>query len=183
MKAKVPRNFKSPDMDRYDGTIDPKHHFSNFKSRRYLADVSDATRCKAFPMTLTKAAMKWFDSLPPKSVTSFEDLSCKFLMRFSIQKDKIKHVPSLLGVKQEVREPLRDYMKRFNKTCLEIQDLPTEAVIMVLVNGLREGPFFQSISKVVFVYKDRTLRHGHRDTKPCLSKETWTKTVCPKTLN
>ncbi|XP_016192975.1 uncharacterized protein LOC107633896 [Arachis ipaensis] len=38
-------------------------------------------------------------------------------------------------------------MERFNKACLEIQDLPTEAVIMGLVNGLREGPFSQSISK------------------------------------
>ncbi|XP_029144876.1 uncharacterized protein [Arachis hypogaea] len=113
----------------------------------YLADASDATHCKAFPTTLSKAAMKWFDSLPPRSVTSFEDLSRKFLMRFSIQKDKVKHALSLLGVKQEVGEPLRDYMERFNKACLKIQDLPTEAVIMGLVNGLREGPFSQSISK------------------------------------
>ncbi|XP_052107466.1 uncharacterized protein LOC107457900 [Arachis duranensis] len=38
-------------------------------------------------------------------------------------------------------------MERFNNACLEIQDLPTEAVIMGLVNGLREGLFSQSISK------------------------------------
>ncbi|XP_072084714.1 uncharacterized protein [Arachis hypogaea] len=134
-------------MDLYDRTTDPKHHLSNFKSWMYLADASDATRCKTFPTTLTKAAMKWFDSLPPRSVTSFDDLSRKFLMRFSIQKDKVKHAPSLLGVKQEIGEPMRDYMKRFNKACFDIKDLPTEAVIMDLVNGLREGPFSQSISK------------------------------------
>ncbi|XP_016195741.1 uncharacterized protein LOC107636766 [Arachis ipaensis] len=113
----------------------------------YLADASDATRCKAFPTTLTKAAMKWFNSLPPRLVTSFDDLACKFLTRFSIQKDKVKHAPSLLEVKQEAREPLRDYMESISKACLEIQDLLTEAVIMGLVNGLREGPFSQSISK------------------------------------
>ncbi|XP_057746852.1 uncharacterized protein LOC130966103 [Arachis stenosperma] len=128
-------------MDFYDGTTDPKHHLSNFKSRMYLADTSDATRCKAFQTTLIKAPMKWFDNLPHRSVTSFDNLSRKFLMRFSIQKDKVKHALSLLGVKQEVREPLRDYMERFNKECLEIQDLPTETVIMGLINGLREGPF------------------------------------------
>ncbi|XP_057739708.1 uncharacterized protein LOC130956722 [Arachis stenosperma] len=146
MRAKVPRNFKSPDTDLYDGTTDPKHHLSNFKSRMYLADASDATHCKAFSTTLTKAAMKWFDSLPLRSVTSFDNLSRKFLMRFSIQKDKVKHALSLLGVKQEVGKPLRNYMERFNKACLKIQDLPTEAVIMGLVNGLREGSFSQSIS-------------------------------------
>ncbi|XP_015943634.1 uncharacterized protein LOC107468787 [Arachis duranensis] len=143
MKEKVSRNFKSPDMDLYDKTTNPKHHLSNFKSWTYLADAFDATCCKAFPTTLTKAVMKWFDNLPPRSVTSFDDLSHKFLMRFSIQKDKVKHTSSLLGVKQEVGELL----ERFNKACLEIQDLPTEAVIMGLVNGLREGPFSQSISK------------------------------------
>ncbi|XP_020992599.1 uncharacterized protein LOC110278702 [Arachis duranensis] len=132
MWAKFLRNFKSPNMNLYDGTTDPKHHLSNFKSQMYLADGSDATRCKAFPTTLTKAAMKWFDSLPPK---------------FSIQKDKVKYAPSLLGVKQEVGEPLREYMERFNKACLEIQDLPNKAVIMGLVNALREGPSSQSISK------------------------------------
>ncbi|XP_016165322.1 uncharacterized protein LOC107607944 [Arachis ipaensis] len=38
-------------------------------------------------------------------------------------------------------------MEMFNKACLEIHDLPTEAVIMDLVNGLRERPFSHSISK------------------------------------
>ncbi|XP_057745321.1 uncharacterized protein LOC130963190 [Arachis stenosperma] len=94
-------------MDFYDRTTDPKHHLSNFKSQMYLADASDVTRCKAFPTTLTKAAMKWFDSPPPRSVTSFDDLSQKFFMRFSIHKDKVKHTLSLLGVKLEVGEPLK----------------------------------------------------------------------------
>ncbi|XP_025631324.1 uncharacterized protein [Arachis hypogaea] len=134
-------------MDLYDRTSDPSHHLSNFKSRMYLADASDTTRCKAFPNTLTKVAMKWFDNLPPRSITSFDDLARKFLTRFSIQKDKTKHAPSLLGVKQEVGETLRDYMERFNKACLEIQNLPTKAMIMGIVNGLKEGPFSQSISK------------------------------------
>ncbi|XP_025674266.3 uncharacterized protein [Arachis hypogaea] len=147
MKAKVPRNFKLHDMDLYDGTSDLSHHLNNFRSRMYLSDAFDATRCKAFPTTLTKATMKWFDSLSPRSVTSFDDLAKKNLTRFFIQIDKMKHIPSLLGVKQEVGKTLRDYMERFNKTYLGIQILPTEAIIMGLVNDLREGPFSQSISK------------------------------------
>ncbi|XLU45784.1 hypothetical protein S245_040598, partial [Arachis hypogaea] len=60
---------------------------------------------------------------------------------FSIQRDKAKHAPSLLGIKQGDQESLRSYIERFNKACLDIQSLPTEAVIMGLINGLREGPF------------------------------------------
>ncbi|XP_015932534.1 uncharacterized protein LOC107458848 [Arachis duranensis] len=92
-------------------------------------------------------AIKWFDSLPPRSITSFDDLAKKFLTRFSILKDNAKHAPSLLGIKQGDRESLRSYMERFNKACLDIQSLPTEVAIMRLINGLREGPFSHSISK------------------------------------
>ena len=147
MKTKIPKDFKLPDMILYDGTTDPNHHLSNFRSRMYLTDASDAVRCKAFPTTLTKTAIRWFDNLPPKSISNFDDLAKKFLARFSIQKDKAKHAPSLLGIKQGDRESLRNYMERFNKTCMDIQSLPTEAAIMGLINGLREGPFSQSISK------------------------------------
>ncbi|XP_016164719.1 uncharacterized protein LOC107607261 [Arachis ipaensis] len=143
----VPKDFKAPDMPPYDGTFDPSHHLSNFRSQMYLTDASDATHCKAFPTTLTKTAIKWFDSLSPRSITKFVDLAKKFLARFSIQRDKAKHALSLLGIKQGDQESLRNYMERFNKACLDIQNLPTEAVIVGLINGLREGPFSQSISK------------------------------------
>ncbi|KAL4350477.1 hypothetical protein AHAS_Ahas10G0145900 [Arachis hypogaea] len=147
MKTKIPKDFKLPDMTLYDGTTDPNHHLSNFRSRMYLTNALDAVRCKAFPTTLTKTAIRWFDNLPPKSISSFDDLAKKFLARFSIQKDKAKHAPSLLGIKQGDRESLRNYMERFNKTCMDIQSLPTETAIMGLINGLQEGPFSQSISK------------------------------------
>ncbi|KAL4316334.1 hypothetical protein AHAS_Ahas15G0274700 [Arachis hypogaea] len=66
-------------MDLYDGMTDRRHHLSNFKKRIYLADVSDATRGKAFLTTLTKAAMKWFvaclQSRSPALMTRLETSS------------------------------------------------------------------------------------------------------------
>ncbi|KAL4316042.1 hypothetical protein AHAS_Ahas15G0245500 [Arachis hypogaea] len=44
MKAKVSKDFKAPDMIPYDGTSDPSHHLSNFGSRMYLTEASDAIR-------------------------------------------------------------------------------------------------------------------------------------------
>ncbi|XP_057755623.1 uncharacterized protein LOC130974788 [Arachis stenosperma] len=147
MKAKISKDFKLLDMTLYDGTTDPGHHLSNLRSRMYLTDASDTVRYKAFPATLTKIAIRWFDNLPLRSISSFDDLAKKFSAKFSIQKDKTKHAPSLLGIKQTDRESLCNYVERFNKACLDIQNLPTEAAIMGLINGLREEPFSQSISK------------------------------------
>ncbi|KAL4286172.1 hypothetical protein AHAS_Ahas19G0059600 [Arachis hypogaea] len=42
MKAKVPKDFKAPDMTPYDGTSDPSHHLRNSRSRMYLTEASDA---------------------------------------------------------------------------------------------------------------------------------------------
>ncbi|KAL4276738.1 hypothetical protein AHAS_Ahas20G0237200 [Arachis hypogaea] len=94
MKTKIPKDFKLPDMTLYDGTTDPNHHLSNFRSRMYLTDASDAVRCKAFPTTLTNTAIRWFDNLPPKSISSFDDLAKKFLVRFSIQKIRLSTPPA-----------------------------------------------------------------------------------------
>ncbi|KAL4390812.1 hypothetical protein AHAS_Ahas03G0182500 [Arachis hypogaea] len=149
MKTKIPKDFKLPDMTLYDGTTDPSHHLSNIRSRMYLTDASDAVRCKAFPTTLTKTTIRWFDNLPPRSISSFDDMAKKFLAKFSIQKDKAKHAPSLLGIRQGERETLRNYMERFNKTCMDIQNLPTEAAIMSLINGLQEGPYSEGLPETI----------------------------------
>ncbi|XP_072090622.1 uncharacterized protein [Arachis hypogaea] len=53
-------------MDLFERTTDLRHHLINFKSRIYLADAFDVTRYKAFPTTLTKAVIEWFDSLPSR---------------------------------------------------------------------------------------------------------------------
>ncbi|KAL4396717.1 hypothetical protein AHAS_Ahas01G0119800 [Arachis hypogaea] len=84
MRAKVPKNFKSPNMDFYNGITDPCHYLSNFIIHMCLADASNVTQYKAFPTTLTKLAMKWFDNLPSRSVIIFDDLARSFLTRFSI---------------------------------------------------------------------------------------------------
>ncbi|MED6109589.1 hypothetical protein PIB30_035081 [Stylosanthes scabra] len=75
MQAEVPKNFKCPEMTLYDGSSDPRHHLSNFRSRM--------------------------------SIAYFDDFTKGFLTHFSIQKEKFKHAPSLLGVKQGGGESLR----------------------------------------------------------------------------
>ncbi|PWG75164.1 hypothetical protein DF186_14075 [Enterococcus hirae] len=83
----------------YDGISDFNYYFSNFRSRMYFTDVSDAVRCKVFLIIFTKTAIRWFDNLFLKFILNFDDLVKKFLVRFFIQKDKVKYVFSLLGIR------------------------------------------------------------------------------------
>ena len=65
MGTQPSKGFKSPsDMEPYDGSSDPQEHMDAFKSRMALAGVSDPIKCRAFPITLKKAALKWLNLLP-----------------------------------------------------------------------------------------------------------------------
>ena len=55
----------------------------------------------------------------------------------------------LFTVHQKDGESLKDYVKWFNQVVLEIEDLSDKMVIIVMMEGLRPGPLFDSLSKNV----------------------------------
>ena len=102
MSVKLLRGFKpSTDMEPYDGSTGPQDHMDTFKSRMALARASDPVRCRAFPITLKKAILKWFNSLPPRSINKFLDLQSRFLAYFTTRRFKLKLVTGLLGLSQQ----------------------------------------------------------------------------------
>ncbi|GJZ57866.1 reverse transcriptase domain-containing protein [Tanacetum coccineum] len=57
----------------------------------------------------------WFDSLDPKSVDGFEELSSKFLEEFSQQKRYDKDPTEINGIKRKPNEGLQAFMDRFKE--------------------------------------------------------------------
>ncbi|GJW89257.1 reverse transcriptase domain-containing protein [Tanacetum coccineum] len=62
--------------------------------------------CKMFRQTLSGSTRNWFDSLDPKSVDGFEELSNKFLEEFSQQKRYDKDPTDIHGIKRKPNEGL-----------------------------------------------------------------------------
>ena len=99
MSVKLPKGFKPPtDMEPYDGSTDPQEHMDAFKSRMALAGASNLVRCRAFPITLKKVALKWLNSFPLRSINKCSDLQSCFLAHVTAQRFKPKPVTSLLGL-------------------------------------------------------------------------------------
>ena len=140
MKTKIPKDFKLLDMTLYEGTTDPGHHLSNFRSRMYLTDTSDAVHCKAFPTTLTKTTIRWFDNLPPRSISSFDDMAKKFLARFSIQKDKAKHAPSLLESDKENGKPCTTTWKDSTRHAWTYRTCQQKPILWASLMAYEKGP-------------------------------------------
>ena len=148
MSVKLPRGFKLPtDMEPYDRSSDPQEHVDAFMSKMALSGASDLVRCRAFLITLKKAALKWFNSLPSRSICKFSGLQSCFLAHFTTRKFKPKLVTSLLGLSQRQGELLQDFLERFNAETLLVEELETQDAVLTLLNGLRSRAFKDSLSK------------------------------------
>nr|XP_025703794.1 uncharacterized protein LOC112805658 [Arachis hypogaea] len=106
-----------------------------------LEGVGDAVRCRAFPITLAGPAIQWFNTLPQGSITTFADISQKFLARFTTRIAKAKHPINLLRVTQKPGEPTRRFLDRFNDECLEIDGLTDSVASLCLTNDLLNEDF------------------------------------------
>ncbi|GJZ58418.1 reverse transcriptase domain-containing protein [Tanacetum coccineum] len=74
--------------------------------------------------TLSGSARNWFDSLDPKSVDGFEELSNKFLEEFSQQKRYDKDPTEIHGIKRKRNEGLQAFMDRFKAESAHIKGVP-----------------------------------------------------------
>ena len=82
MAEDIPRHFRVPQMEPYDGTSDPLDHLGSFKAHMMIQGASDAMYCLAFPATLKKSARMWYSSLRPGTIDSFSELEKLFVLHF-----------------------------------------------------------------------------------------------------
>ncbi|XP_015953418.1 uncharacterized protein LOC107477853 [Arachis duranensis] len=141
LEVQLPKHFNKPTNMRYDGTQDPQEHLTAFEARKNLEGVGDEVRCHAIPITLAGPAIRWFNTLPQGSVTTFADITRTFLAQFTTRIAKAKHPINLLGVTQRSREPTRKYLDRFNDECLEIDGLTASVTSLCLTNGFLNKDF------------------------------------------
>ncbi|GFZ10013.1 hypothetical protein Acr_21g0006120 [Actinidia rufa] len=128
---------------------DPMDHLDSYKSLMSLQGCSDEVMCKAFSATLKGPARSWFRKLLPGSIDSFGELSRLFVANFMSYRNRQKNASHLFTVHQKETESLKDFVKRFNQAILEVEDPSDKVIIMAMMEGLRPGPLFDSLSKNV----------------------------------
>ncbi|GFZ06746.1 hypothetical protein Acr_18g0009160 [Actinidia rufa] len=109
----------------------------------------DEVMCKAFSATLKGPARSWFRKLWPGTIGSFGELSRLFVANFMSCRNRQKNASHLFTVHQKETESLKDFVKRFNQAILEVEDPSDKVIIMAMMEGLRPGPLFDSLSKNV----------------------------------
>ncbi|GJS18028.1 reverse transcriptase domain-containing protein [Tanacetum coccineum] len=91
--------------------------------------------CKMLCQTLSGSARNWFDSLDPKSMDGFEELSNKFLEEFSQQKRYDKDPTKIHGIKRKPNEGLQAFMDRFKAESAHIKGVPPVLRLSAFMHG------------------------------------------------
>ncbi|GFZ15647.1 hypothetical protein Acr_25g0000560 [Actinidia rufa] len=150
LRARISSKFKLPaQLGIYEGKTDPMDHLDSYKSLMSLQGCSDEVMCKAFSATLKGPARSWFRKLSPGTIDSFGDLSRLFVANFMSCRNRQKNASHLFTIHKKETESLKDFVKRFNQAILDVEDPSDKVIIMAMMEGLRPGPLFDSLSKNV----------------------------------
>ncbi|XP_058106337.1 uncharacterized protein LOC131249549 [Magnolia sinica] len=109
--------------------------------------VSKAMMCRAFSITLTRAAGNWYRQLKTKSISTFAELSRSFLTQFIVGKKSRKLSTHLLTLKQKSGESLKDCISHFNEEALQVDEYSNKMALSAMISKLKEGRFLFSIGK------------------------------------
>ncbi|XP_043697316.1 uncharacterized protein LOC122648129 [Telopea speciosissima] len=146
MRAELPKGFKPPTFEAYDGKGDPNDHINYFNAMMIVYGGSDVVSCRSFPTSLKGPVALWFAKLKPNSIRSFTELAKAFVNRFQSSVKQKKTITNLLAVKQCSDESIRDYITRFNMESREIKDLDDAMAFNALHNGVTNHDLVKSLA-------------------------------------
>ncbi|XP_074337497.1 uncharacterized protein LOC141674691 [Apium graveolens] len=151
-QVEIPKQFAIPSMKVYDGSKDPQEHVAQYKQRMFtvpiIMDLKEPCMYKRFGSTLTRPALQWFVNLPNGRIGTFADLVDAFNLQFASSRRFEKMTSDLYKIYQKYREPLRDYLTRFNKEKVTITNCNTPTVIEAIRRGLgKDSSIYDNLTK------------------------------------
>jgi hypothetical protein len=102
----------------------------------------DATRAKSFIIALKCLALTWYTRPPPLSIDSCKALHDKFLLNFQGYRPNTDVVAELSLCKQQEKETLREYYKKFLLLKSQLPSVDDHIAIHYAISGLRAGVLY-----------------------------------------
>ncbi|XP_021863562.2 uncharacterized protein [Spinacia oleracea] len=146
---------------KYNGTTDPENHSTAFEQHMMLYSNSDAIWCKVFQTTLSGVAADWYKKLPAGSIFSFRQIQEDFVRRFISNVERKKTSGELMSISQRPKEPLREYLTRFNNESITIPDLQQEIAVLALLRGMQECEFKRYLGRKSFTNLGEALKKAN----------------------
>ncbi|XP_056688090.1 uncharacterized protein [Spinacia oleracea] len=146
---------------KYNGTTDLENHSTAFEQHMMLYSDSDAMWCKVFQTTLSGVVADWYKKLPAGSIFSFRQIDEDFVTRFISKMERKKTSGELMSISQRPKEPLREYLTRFNNESITIPELQQEIAFLALLRGMQDCEFKKYMGRKSFTSLGETLKKAN----------------------
>ncbi|XP_023872228.1 uncharacterized protein LOC111984841 [Quercus suber] len=105
--------FKISDVEKFDGTGDPKQHVRRYISIAKMKWLDEKKTLHAFPLSFTEVALRWYYKLDPSKNKVWNELAELFVDQFIFNTMIKVSLTDLETTKQGVGETFFEYMTRW----------------------------------------------------------------------
>ncbi|KAM1414288.1 hypothetical protein ACFX2I_006085 [Malus domestica] len=142
-QAEPPRKFSMPHFTSFKEDEDLERHLKHYRSAMVFYWNNDVLMCKIFATTLQGEAQDWFHTLLVRSIQNFDDISLVFTKEYLSYRSIKKKSDHLFNVKNNLKESLCDYVKRFKVEKAKIVGCDNSIVSAAFQKGLpADHPLF-----------------------------------------
>ncbi|XP_024025271.1 uncharacterized protein LOC112092707 [Morus notabilis] len=138
IRVPLPDKYKPPPIPLYDGRSDPDDHLEVYTGHMVLHGYPEEVMCCAFKHHLSDSARRWFRSLKPNLITSWDDLKNAFLTQFIGVKKYIPPKHNLSRVYQGPNESLKDWIARFGEQVAATERISDEVALMGALSSIKK---------------------------------------------
>ncbi|KAF8111967.1 hypothetical protein N665_0070s0036 [Sinapis alba] len=135
----------APEIDRVlEATQKLRSPFNITMGRAYFTtEEREASYCQLFIESLAEPALTWFSLLSANSISTFKELSTKFLKHYSMYIRQGASETDLWKISQGQKESLQDFMERFKNLVSKV-DVPYKTAVEARRNALWIRSSFRS---------------------------------------
>ncbi|XP_038679910.1 uncharacterized protein LOC119981029 isoform X2 [Tripterygium wilfordii] len=158
----IPPDFKLPAFTLFDGTGIPLDHLTMYCRRMQPYVHDEKILIHFFQESLTGSATRWFTSLDPSTVETWEDLANLFLKKYEHNMEKVPTLYDLQGTVMKEGESFRDWAHRWRDLASQMHPpLAEQDLVNAFIDALRE-PYTSKIAGGGHAGLGEMIRAGER---------------------
>ncbi|KAI4347840.1 hypothetical protein L6164_008618 [Bauhinia variegata] len=121
LQLDIPKDFKVPEFDKYDGTTNPWIHLMSYCTKMGVWSKDERFFMHFFPESLTGPTADWYWRLEHSQIHSWSQLVTLFLRQYSFNESLAPTRTQLEAMRKGDNESFREYAQKWRNLAAQIQ--------------------------------------------------------------
>ncbi|XP_031405662.1 uncharacterized protein LOC116214392 [Punica granatum] len=141
----LPAKVKVPDFQKYDGTIDPRHHLRHYNEKMLHYWDYEQFVIATFQESLSGPALNWFISLRAEDIPSWTELAKKFVEQYQYNMETPPSFLELSTMEMAEGQKFEDYATSWRSEAAKHFPPICEAQQIQMFHGTLKGAYYSHL--------------------------------------